>query len=254
MLIILVSTFSVGYGNELVLSGTYTGTDIFVQNPFNRKLNKFCTEKVFVNDRIIFENPSISAYKIDLSYLKIEDLVVIRIVYSEGCVPTIVNPHALKKSKNFQFLTAQADFNSITWTAQGEGNGDQYFVESKWKSGDWNIVDTVAVSLEFAVNRYTSKPQHFKGLNSYRIRYRAKDGTENYSMEFQFTLSENYITFYPQIATTTLTLSDSSDYVIEDYFGKLVKRGSSKTITINELGPGKYYLIIQNRKEQFIKR
>ena len=102
MLIILVSTFSVGYGNELVLSGTYTGTDIFVQNPFNRKLNKFCTEKVFVNDRIIFENPSISAYKIDLSYLKIEDLVVIRIVYSEGCVPTIVNPHALKKSKNFQ--------------------------------------------------------------------------------------------------------------------------------------------------------
>ncbi len=242
------------FASEIVLSGNYQGRDLFVQNPFNKTSKKFCTEAVYVNDRKVFDNPTISAYKVDLSYLKIGDLVVVRIEYSEGCEPSIVNPQALKAPQNFQFLMAQADHHSIVWSTKGELPNGQYFIEHKWKNKDWAVIDTLQGKGNFDINRYSAVPNHKIGLNKYRVRYSSFDARSFYSLEFEHESSENYITFYPKIATTSLRLSDSTKYTIQDYFGKVIKEGSGKEILLLNIKQGKYYLIIQNRKEQFIKR
>jgi len=245
---------SISFGGEIVISGSYQGKDIYVQNPFDQTTKKFCTQTVYVNDRLVFEQPKVSAYKIDLSYLSVNDLVVIRIAYSEGCKPRVVNPQVLKSAKTaFKFLSAETDHNSITWMTEGESLEGKYFVEQQTEEHDWEIIDTVNTKNESSVNSYTVAAPHDKGVNAYRIKYKGDGGEVIYSIESAFTKSDK-ITFYPSVATTTLTLSDTAEFVITDYFGKAVKKGEGIEIFIDDLKPGEYYLNIQNRKEKFVKK
>jgi hypothetical protein len=254
LILILTAHFTSSWANEMILTGSYQGKDLFVQNPYNAITKNFCTEKVFVNDQLLLENPKISAYKVDMSYLKVDDLVVIRIIYSEGCQPSIVNPQVLKSRQDFQFLTVQTDHNSITWSAKGETPQGVYFLEQKWENKKWKVIDTIAVKAGMERNTYAIPPAHQKGENTYRIKYLSDKLSSIYSLEMQFTATDNYITFYPYIATIQLKLSDSTAYEITDFFGKMVKKGEGTEISVLDLKPGKYYLNIQNRKERFIKK
>lgn len=241
------------FAGEIVLSGAYQGKDLYIQNPFNSETSTFCTNAVYVNDRLVLDKPQASAFRIDLSFLSVDDLVVIRILYKDNCKPGIVNPQVLKVAESFQFLTVQADNNSVTWTTKGD-KGGTYYLEHKWKKKGWGIVDTVGVLGGFEQNKYAVEPAHIKGDNSYRVKFIAEDNSEFYSVEFQFTAADNYITFYPKIATSQLKLSDSCHYEVMDFFGKVVKKGEGRDVLLIDLKPGKYYLNIQNRKETFIKR
>ncbi|MTI22598.1 T9SS C-terminal target domain-containing protein [Fulvivirga sp. RKSG066] len=251
--ITIFGTGKEGTAAELVLSGAYQGKDIYVQNPYDPATKLFCTQEVYVNDRQIYNQPRVSAYRIDLSYLSINDLVVIRITHSEGCKPRVVNPQVLKTTSSFKFLTAETDNNSINWMTQGERGGGVYIIEQETEEKDWHIIDNVPAKEALQTNSYTVNAPHTKGVNNYRVKYQPDKGEAIYSMEMAFSQSE-LITFYPSVATTTLTLSDSARYVITDYFGKEVKQGEGIEITIDELKPGEYYLNIQNRKEKFVKK
>lgn len=251
---IALSAVQIAVGAEIVLSGAYQGKDIYVQNPFDRTTAKFCTQSVYINDTKVFDQPKVSAYKIDLSHLDLNDLVIIRIVHSEGCKPRIVNPHVLlKDSGGFAFLSSEADNNSLSWAAEGETGKGKYFVEQKALERDWHFIDTVADRGSGRQNSYTIPAPHKKGVNTYRVSYRDEDNNINYTVEMAFT-NDDKITFYPEIATTTLTLSDTASYVITDFFGKEVKKGEGIEIFVNDLKPGEYYLNIQNRKERFVKK
>ncbi len=251
--LICLCTFQAASAAELVLSGAYQGKDVYVQNPFDIQTKQFCTVGVYVNDRRVYENPKVSAYKIDLSYLEINDLVIIRIEHSEGCKPRIVNPHVLKKTDiGFTFLSTEADHNSINWSTKGELNAGIYVVEQKTEESDWIDIDSVQAKGALGTNLYTIPAIHQKGENAYRIRY-IVEGDIKYSVEMFFTQSQR-ITFYPAIATTTLTLSDSANYIITDFLGKEVKKGEGIEISVEDLKPGEYYLTIQNRKERFVKK
>ena len=241
------------FAGEIVLSGAYQGKDLYIQNPFNTESATFCTNAVYVNDRLVLDHPKASAFRVDLSFLSVNDLVVIRISYQDNCEPGIVNPQVLKSPQNFQFLTAQADNNSITWASKGDKDG-LYYVEHKWDKKDWSIMDTVEVVNVFEQNKYAVAPSHMKGENIYRVKYVNGSNEEFYSVEFQFTAADNYITFYPKIATSQLKLSDSCHFEVMDFFGKVIKKGEGKDVMLIDLKPGKYYLNIQNRKEAFIKR
>ncbi|MEL7003606.1 MAG: hypothetical protein AAFN93_12855 [Bacteroidota bacterium] len=143
--LIYLCFFSLGAASagELVLSGTYSGKDLYVRNPFNRTSNSFCTQEVYVNDRKVYDNPRVSAFKIDLSYLRKNDLVVIRITYHEGCEPKVVNPQVLQTPETFQFLSTVVDNNAISWTTLGETEG-KYIVEHADSARDWYVVDSIS--------------------------------------------------------------------------------------------------------------
>ncbi|ELR73233.1 hypothetical protein C900_04744 [Fulvivirga imtechensis AK7] len=250
---LLIAT--VAYGGEIVLSGTYMGKPVFVQNPFNHSRNSFCTDAVYVNDRKLFEAPQISAFKIDLSYLKMEDLVVIRIVFSDGCQPRVVNPQVIQPRSNFKFITSQSDNSSISWTTAGELSGGQFEVEKFLADKDkWESFKSVRARGNQETNQYAIGALHQTGENRYRIRYEAPDGIVTYSVEVSYTSSYHPITFYPAIATTKITLSDTTSYSITDSYGKLVKKGEGREILVYDLNPGEYYLNIQNRMERFVKK
>lgn len=243
------------YSGEIVLSGTYQGKSVFVQNPFNHSTNAFCTKEVFVNDRKLFVAPQISAFKIDLTHLQLNDLVVIRITFDDGCMPRVVNPQVIQTPERFQFVSSQSDNQAISWSTAGEVPGGQFVIE-RYAPGrkQWEVVRSLLSKGQMGTNQYAVQANHHKGENRYRIRYEDPEGVVIYSVELDYTSTESPITFYPLVATTKLTLSDSTSYTITDYYGKLVKEGEGKEIMVSELGPGEYYLNIQNRKEKFVKK
>ena len=251
---ILSVCVSLGAAGELVLSGAYQGKDVFVQNPYNRSSASFCTEKVFVNDRLILENPKVSAFKIDLSYLSINDLVVIRITHSEGCRPTIINQYVLKTVSDFKFLSAEVDNNSIRWATFGEKLPGRFTLERQNEKLEWNTLNSVEGKQNLADNLYALSTNHVKGENKYRIKYVNDQGFKSYSLDLYYTKADTLITFRPAIVTSQIILSDSTAFKVLDFQGKLIKKGNGREILLLNLKPGAYFLEIQNRREKFIKK
>lgn len=242
-------------GGEIVLSGTYQGKAVYVQNPFNHSQNSFCTREVFVNDRKLFEAPRISAFKIDLSHLKVNDLVVIRITFGDGCKPRVVNPHVIHSPTDFKFITAQSDNHSLSWTTAGESEGGQFIIERyDAKERKWQTTTSMLARGSAETNQYAISITHEEGENRYRLRYEGSDGTAVYSVEVTYTSNPRSITFYPRVVTHSLHLSDSVSYTITDYHGKVAKEGEGKEIIVLDLRPGEYYLNIENQKEKFVKK
>ncbi|QSE96830.1 hypothetical protein [Fulvivirga lutea] len=238
---------------ELLITGTYQGKDIYVQNPYDKENKKFCTTAVFVNGIKVFDNPSITAFKIDLSGFSKDEQVTIKLEYTGNCTPTIVNPDALVSKGTFQFTNINSDNNSVTWSVVGEVKGGEYYLYHKLANKDFIVYDTIPSRGGDGLISYSRQPIHKQGENVYKVVYNYKSESKE-SSEVRFTATENFITFYPQIATTSLALSDTTTYAIESFFGKTVKKGEGKEINLTDLKPGKYYLVIQNRKQQFIKR
>ena len=80
----------------LTLSGVYHGKNLYVQNPFTGNMKDFCTNEVYVNDRLVMKDIQSSAYEIDLSHLKEQDPVTIKITHKDDCKPKILNPQVIK--------------------------------------------------------------------------------------------------------------------------------------------------------------
>ncbi|MDH5367483.1 MAG: T9SS type A sorting domain-containing protein [Cyclobacteriaceae bacterium] len=255
ILLVFVITPNVLLAGELVLKGQYSGKNIFVRNPYNNITKSFCTNKIFVNDRLIFDSPMLTAFQVDLSYLKLGDLVVLRIEYKDDCEPVVLNPQALSFTSGFQFITAQSDNNSIHWSSKGELPNGRFEIEQLIKKKkEWKVVNTVTAKGQLNNNQYSIAPNHYPGDNHYRLKYIDREGKEFYSVEFVFTSTDEPITFTPETVTLKITLSKTTDYVISDMNGNEILKGKGKEIFVQDLKAGLYYLNIENRAERFVKK
>lgn len=241
-------------GAELVLRGVYQGRDIFVQNPYSREDQRFCTERVLVNDKEVITNPKTSAFKINLSHLEIRDIVVIRIFYREGCEPRIINPDVIQPVDGFEFMTAQASRQSISWLTKGELPGGKFYIEREEGNDNWIIVLESSGKGAVQSANYEVPVEHIAGINLYRIKYEGADGEENYSITFQYDFKEKPITFYINDVATKIYLSEETDYEISDINGRVYRRGRDRIISIQTLKPGSYILHIQDEEKPFIKK
>ena len=118
LIFFLVTHLSVA--GEITISGIYQGKNIFVRNPYIPDQGRFCINEIYVNNIPLTNLPKTSAIQIDLSGFKLFEPVEIRIVYSEVCTPTIVNPEVIKQARKFEFLYLQVDDLSINWITTGE--------------------------------------------------------------------------------------------------------------------------------------
>lgn len=256
---ILLVTFSsvsspiFGQTEELLLTGVYQGKNLYVQNPVVANMSSYCTQEVYVNGRIVASSLKTSAYTIDLSFLSTGESVVIRITHLVDCVPKIINPQAIRLKGDFQFLIAQADRNDIRWSTRGEKPGAKFFLE-QFVMGEWQPKLTLDAKGDVEANTYSIAAQHNSGTNRYRIRFLAPDGTVTLSREFVFRSDQQPVTFYPVRVRDQITLSRQAEYEIQDAKGRMVLRGEGKFIDVLQLDPGLYYLMVDNRKERFMKK
>jgi hypothetical protein len=256
VLIILSLLFITGTVNAgiLTLSGVYQKKNLYVQNPFTGNMKDFCTNDVYVNDRLVMSNIQSSAYEIDLSHLNEGDPITIKITHKDDCKPKILNPQVIKATSSFAFSTFHVEKDKIVWVTKGEKPKGKHFVEH-FVNNSWTIVKEIHGKESVIINTYNEAANgHHSGLNKYRIKYLEHDGQIFYSQVLEFVSDLPTVDFYPKRVTDKIYLSRDADYELLDAYGNVVRKGNQKEINMSDLGTGVYYLNVDNNSFKLFKK
>ncbi|MEH0156080.1 hypothetical protein V6R21_18170 [Limibacter armeniacum] len=239
------------YAAELVIQGTYQGTNLYIQNSADESGN-FCIERITVNDKEL-KTPSASAFEIDLSYLEKNTDVTIRIFHRSGCEPKILNPNAIKQKSNFAFTFTEATPALITWKTTGEV-ADSYFVILKREHSEWKEYGLVYGKGSGKHNAYEFKVVHHSGENLYQIQYVRPDKATELSPVVDYMAELEQVSFFPQRVSKMLHFSREVNYMVMDKYGKVVMKGTAKEVDCGELQSGSYHISYDNTSGKFFKK
>jgi hypothetical protein len=180
LLLTAVLSFYSTHAGMLTLSGIYLGKNIYVQNSFARNMKDFCCNDVYVNDVKIVMNVNVSAFEVDLSHLKLNDPVTIKITHKDDCKPKILNAQIIRASCAFQFSTFDVESKKIEWATSGEKIKGVFYVEH-YTNNAWKVIKEIAGQGSIILNNYNVESAHQPGLNKYRVKYLESDGQVFYS-------------------------------------------------------------------------
>lgn len=239
----------------LTLSGVYQGKNLYVQNPFTGNMKDFCTNDVYVNDRLVMSNIQSSAYEIDLSHLKEQDPVTVKITHKDDCKPKVLNPQVIKATSSFAFSSFHVEKDKIVWVTKGEKPKGRHFVEH-FVNNSWAIVKEIPGKESVIINTYNEVAgSHHSGLNKYRIKYLENDGQVFYSQVLEFVSDLLPVEFYPKRVTDKIYLTPrEAEYELLDAYGNVVRKGHGKEINMTDLGSGVYYLNVDNKTYKLFKK
>ncbi len=249
---LLTAPLSSAWSGELLLTGVYHGTNLYVQNPHDGN-NNYCVEKIFVNGEQHMTPPKASVFTIDLSGLAVETAVTIEIYHRDDCEPKVINPNAIRVKDEFQFVFLDVDGGMLHWEVKGERKLGKYFVE-KFEHNNWDLQQSVNGKGESGVNDYKVAVEHHAGSNRYRIKYLEVSGRSFYSAEVHHDSEYEPVSFYPKKVNAELSFSRETGYEIRDAYGNKVLEGKAQTVDCSNLNPGLYYLSFDNRTEKFFKK
>lgn len=252
LLVLFFISLSPAWAGELVLSGVYHGSNIYVQNPHDGNKD-FCIKDIYVNGKKHMDAPQASVFTIDLSSFKQNTQVKIEIYHTDGCEPKIINPNAIRVKDEFQFIFLDIDDHQLHWKAKGEKKLGKYFIE-KFEHNNWVIERAVDGRGDHHANEYRKPIDHHAGDNKYRLKYLEISGRTYYSEVITFYSQREKITFAPKKVSNALTFSRTTDYEIRDVFGHKVLSGRAVDVDCSSLKTGVYYISFDNRTEKFFKK
>lgn len=213
----------------------------------------FCVQSVVLNGHTVISSPASSALTVDLSHLSLNDSVNILVFHYDECLPKILNPRVLKQGSGFKLIQPMADNAAVSWITTGEEDKEAYFELEKMFLSGWKPIKKIKAKGDIDTNQYSVGVVHYAGQNEFRIHYVAKN-QEVYSPVFEFYSAADPISFYPvDDVDELISLSKATDYVIKDAEGKIYKKGYALDIYVEDLKPGEYILVIENREEPFFK-
>lgn len=166
------------------------GKNLYVQNPFAEGNLSFCTEAVYVNGRLVLENPITSAFEIHLEFLPLGSPLEIKIVHKPGCAPEIVNIQEIDNDNQFRFLTLDIDEDVVKWITEKETASGTYVIE-RLEGEEWVEVAQIAAQGKDANNFYKLPAIHSQGINTYRIKLTQPEGLTLYSREIAYHNTKN---------------------------------------------------------------
>lgn len=238
---------------QLAIEGVYRGRDIFVQNPYNSTKNSFCIQSVVLNGRTVITSPNSSALTVDLSNFSLNDSISLLVFHYSECLPKVLNPRVLQSGSGFTIIQPYADNAAVSWITTGEQDKNGSFELEKMYLDGWKVINKMKAKGDIDNNQYSVGITHYAGDNQLRIHY-ISNTSSIYSEEFSFYSAADPISFYPiDDVDEIISLSKSTDYVIKDSDGRVYKKGIALDIFVQELKPGEYILVIENREELFYK-
>jgi hypothetical protein len=165
---------------EMLLTGVYHGTNIFVITDKDESTTH-CINEIYVNNHKIDFVPS-SYIEINLSHLKVKDAVIIKIVHKDDCLPTIKNIHAIKAKEVFQFEDIDLSPEKLIWLTRGEKKFGQFFIEI-FKNNVWTVEKVLNGKGKAIDNSYELVLSKEQTQNKLRIKYLEPSGKATYSQE-----------------------------------------------------------------------
>jgi hypothetical protein len=242
-----------GQAQQLTLNGVYRGRNLYIQNPFNNKNKSFCVQSVSINGKTVISSPNSSALTVNLSRFSLNDSLSLIIFHYADCKPKILNPRVVESGDGFSIIQPAADNASVSWITTGEQDKKAYFELEKMFLDGWNTIEKIEAKGDIDNNQYSIGAVHYAGSNEFRIHY-ISNSMSVYSENFEFYSASDPISFYPiDEVDEIISLSKETDYEIKNFEGRVVKKGKALDIFVEDLKPGEYILIIENREEVFFK-
>ncbi len=167
---------------EMLLTGVYHGTNLFVVID-KHEANNPCITEIYVNNHKIDFTPS-GYMEINLAHLKVKDAVTIKIIHRDDCSPTIKNIHAIKAKEVFQFEDIDLTAGKISWLTRGEKKFGQFFIEV-FKEKAWTVEKVINCKGKAIDNSYEQTLADTKPPLKFRIKYLEPSGKVTYSGEVE---------------------------------------------------------------------
>ena len=251
---------------EIVLEGTYQGSNLFVQNPFSSSGVGFCVINVTINGQQSIDEINSSAFEIDFSSYQLlrGAPVEVKIEYKNECSPTVLNSDAIKPTSTYQI-------NSMSITPDGQfvfstsnESGELPFIIEQKRWNKWIKVASVKGKGTSGTNEYSIKLKPHSGKNTFRIKQvdftrKARYGPEKRliksSVKEVFIGNEN-----PMKISKTLVFKDdtggeaSTMYEIFSRTGLIVRKGYGSKVDLTGLDRGDYFVNFDKKFGQVIKK
>lgn len=244
---------------EMVLEGTYQGSNLFIQNPFASSGVGFCVIDVKVNGQTSIDEINSSAFEIDFSsyQLKKGQAIEIKISYKDDCTPRIVNPEVLRPTSSYVLSGVSVSKDGlIQFSTTGESGSLPFIIEQKrWNK--WVKVGEVKGKGTDGANSYSFQTKPHSGKNIYRIKQIDYSRRPKYSKEFRLNNSntEEVVVSNADVNELTSSLNFATIsgqevetmYEIFNMYGNIVKKGYGKKVDISGLEKGSYYVNFDNK-------
>lgn len=237
--------------HEISYSGVYRGEPLFIQNPYSVSQKSYCIKQIVVNDKSVKLNYNRSALMVNFDNVPKFSPVAIHITYGDSlCIPSLVNPDAIRYHSLFTFENVLISDSSIVWMAKGEHSEGEYRIE-EFYLGTWEPLESYQPKGVFGAASYSFNPVYEEGVNKFRIVY-LENGEEILSQEVEHV-------YYPEPVSVQkkgnqLILSRSCSYVISDQSGMEVLNGTGKEIDISSLGNGNFYILLNEDQVELFRK
>ena len=245
------------FAGEIVVAGIYQGKNLYVMNPFASSDKKsFCITQILVNGKAVKGDINSSSYEIDFSdfQLKIGDNVEVVIKHKDGCQPKIVNKDVLVVKSTFEmkFIKFDTKANQLNWETTKE-SGQLPFIVERFRWNKWVRIGTVDGTGDYEKNTYSFPAELHSGVNKFRVKQRDFTGNDRSSKEIEVRSTKSVVTFEPKKPVAGISFSAETDYEIFNSQGVRVLHGRGKSVSIESLPKGDYYLNYDSATDSFKK-
>jgi len=243
------------FAATLVVEGKYQNKNVFVQNAYSSNGVGFCAQEIKVNGKITTDETNSSAFEINLASLQLKygENVIIEILHQEGCTPKVLNLEDLKPKPTFEILALSINTAGLLkWTAKNEAGVLPYVIEQfKWNK--WIPIGEVPGIGTPESHDYSFQVAMHSGENKYRLKQKGLSAQAKYSQEVTVRSVINKPSFAIPKNNSGIDFSAETGYEIYDSYGIVVKKGFGKTVKIDNLTKGGYYLCYDNTMTEFKK-
>ncbi|MCB0396662.1 MAG: hypothetical protein KDD36_08415 [Flavobacteriales bacterium] len=243
----------------IVLTGSYQGKNLYVQNPFAGSGIGFCAFEVTVNGEISTAEINASAFEIDFADFQLElgAPVEVKIKHKDDCKPKVLNPEVLKPRSTFEIISIKVDGSgqegTLKWQTKNESGSLPYVIEQfKWNK--WVRIGEVDGKGSAQVNEYEFPITPHSGVNKFRVQQTDFSGRPRYSTTANYRSTVAEVIFTPVKVRDIITFTGETMYEIYDSFGNIVKKGKGTSVDVNNLEKGLYYINYDNTTGEFLKK
>jgi hypothetical protein len=252
--------------DELVLEGTYQGSNLYVQNPFSSSGVGFCVINVTINGQQSIDEINSSAFEIDFSSYQLRRgaPVEVKIEYKNECSPTVLNSDVIKPTSTYAITSMTITPDGLFNFSTSNESGELPFIIQQKKWNKWVKVATLRGKGESGKNDYSVKLKPHSGRNTFRIKQVDFTKKERFGPEKRLIRSSVKEVFIgnenPMKITKELVFRDdtgletSTFYEIFSTQGLIVKKGYGSKVNIVGLGNGSYFVNFDRKFGQVIKK
>ena len=237
-----------GQRQSLRIEGVYQGENLFIQNPLDEK-GSFCIHDIQINGEEVLHEPKRSAIALDFTSYSLQTVLRVLITHRAGCVPLCLNAEVLRMGGGFAFTQVLLREDTLCFSVKGEAMGSAYAIERIYGE-EWSLLMRI---LSKGASTYCVLPTWVEGHNKLRICYES-GSLRRCSSGIEHIYQPPIITFFPEVVTDKMTLSNFAHFEILNEFGELILEGKGKVISLRLLKAGDYFIVLEDQEYPFVKK